>query len=253
METLTSLVTGCDSIVNIDLVFNAPPNAGIVAMSEFVCNENGNILNLNSLLTGADAGGTWTETSATPSTGFSGNQFDGTAQIPGDYTFRYTVISGNTCPDDFTEVTVTVEEPFTATLIASDNICNNTNNGNDPVLNFNELITDGNNNGTWTDSGGTGVDLSDLTNVSFDGIDANTYIFTYTTPTNGRCAGQDFSTSIIVEDCLCPSVTGEENYDGCQGDNFQVIVNNNLYNEANPTGMETLTSCLLYTSDAADE
>ena len=211
-------------------------------MSEFVCNENGNILNLNSLLTGADAGGTWTETSTTPSTGFSGNQFDGTAQIPGDYTFRYTVISGNTCPDDFTEVTVTVEEPFTATLIASDNICNNTNNGNDPVLNFNELITDGNNNGTWTDSGGTGVDLSDLTNVSFDGIAANTYIFTYTTPTNGSCAGQDFSTSIIVEDCLCPSVTGEENYDGCQGDNFQVIVNNNLYNEANPTGMETLTS-----------
>jgi len=242
METLISLVTGCDSIVSINLVFNPPPNAGIVAMPQSVCNENGNILNLNSLLTGADAGGIWTETSSIPSTGFSGNQFDGIGQIAGDYTFRYTVISGNTCPDDFIEVMVTVEEPFTATLILSDNICNNSDNGNDPILNFNELITGGNTNGTWTDTDMTNVNLSDLTNVSFDGISPNTYIFTYTTPTNGSCVGQSFTTSITVEDCLCPSVTGEETYDGCQGDNFQVTVNNNIYNEANPTGMETLIS-----------
>ena len=115
--------------MNINLVFEVPPNAGTANMPISTCNENGGAVNLNDLLSGADAGGVWTETTVPPSSGLSGNQFDGTGQAAGIYTFRYTV-SGTNCPDAFTEVMVTVDEPLTATVTASASICNNNDNGN---------------------------------------------------------------------------------------------------------------------------
>ena len=218
------------------------PNAGTPNTPANVCNENGNIIDLNSLLNGEDVGGTWTEVSTTPSTGLSGNQFDANNQNPGTYTFRYTVSNAN-CPDDFTDLTVNIDEPFTATLTISTSICNNNDSGNSSIFNFNNLITNGNINGTWTDTDLTGVDLNDLTNVSFDGIAADNYTFTYTTPANGDCPGQDFTTTILVEDCLCPSIIGDPvTYDGCQDDGFEISVNGMLYNQTNPTGIENFTS-----------
>ena len=38
------------------------------------------------------------------------------------------------------------------------------------------------------------------------------------------------------------SVTGNENYVGCEGDGYSVLVNGTLYDELNPAGMETLMS-----------
>ena len=129
METLTSLVTGCDSIVNINLIFNTPPSAGSSGANATACNEGGSIVNLFSLLSGADTGGTWTETSMTPSNGLTGNQFDPNGQDLGIYTFRYTVMSSNACPDDFTEVNVTVETGNTATLEPLTLVCNSSASG----------------------------------------------------------------------------------------------------------------------------
>lgn len=43
--------------------------------------------------------------------------------------------------------------------------------------------------------------------------------------------------------CLgCINATGEETYTGCQGDGYEVIVNGNTYNEATPTGTDTLVN-----------
>lgn len=232
---------GCDSIVTIDLDFALEANAGTPTGPLDICNDNQGIVDLNTLLTGADAGGVWTETSPTPSTGLSGNQFDGNGQITGTYIFRYTV-NLSTCPEDFTEVTINVGAPITATVAASDIVCNNTNNGNSSIVNFNDLITAGATNGIWTDENGVGVDLSDLTSVDFVGIPLGTYTFPYTTPANGNCPGQVYSTTIMVEDCICPSITTNENYTGCQGDDYEVIVNSVAYNETNPSGVETMTS-----------
>ncbi len=41
-----------------------------------------------------------------------------------------------------------------------------------------------------------------------------------------------------------PIVTGQELYSGCEGDGYNVLVNGIVYNEANPSGVETLTSSL---------
>ncbi len=39
-----------------------------------------------------------------------------------------------------------------------------------------------------------------------------------------------------------PTSVGQETHDGCEGDGYEVTVNNTLYNEANPTGTEVLTN-----------
>jgi|GEM_PF-1627703 len=231
---------GCDSFIMVELFFAIPPNAGIAAMPLTICNSGASVVDLSSLLVGADAGGSWIETSINPSTGFSDNQFDGNGQIPGTYTFRYTVISTSDCPNDFTEVTVTVDGPNTATVTTTVNIQNNNNSGNISILNFNTLITAGSTNGTWTDTDITGVDLTDLSNVDFVGVLPGVYMFTYTTSATGNCPGQSYSTSVVVEDGSCPSVTVNENYSGCEGDNYEVVVNNTIYNQNNPTGIEIM-------------
>ncbi len=234
-------MNGCDSIVNVDLVFATPPNAGMAATTGSVCNENDGLLDLNTLLNGADAGGIWTETSGNPSSGLSGNTFDGNGQNPGVYTFRYTV-SNNNCPDDFTEVMVEVLAPITATVATTGNICNSTDNGNSTVFDFSSLIAGGSTNGSWTDTDGAGVDLTDINNVNFLNVPAGVFQFTYTTPANGSCPGETYGVDILVEDCTCPAIVTEENYTGCEGDNFEVTVNGVLYDQANPVGTETLVS-----------
>ncbi len=242
IEVLPAIdINGCDSTVIIDLNFAIPPNSGIATGSISTCNENGNIIDLNNLLNGADAGGVWTETSTNPSTGFSGNLFDGTGQNAGAYEFRYTV-SGTDCPDAFTEVTVIVDAPLTATVIDMFTVCNNDIAGNNSIVNFNNLITAGNTAGTWFDADGVGVDLSDLANVTFDGVVPSVYSFPYVTPSNGNCPGVSYTCLITVESCICPPIILNENYNGCQGDDYEVIVNNVVYNQGNPTGTETMIS-----------
>ena len=84
------------------------------------CFEETEVADLNSLLSGADANGSWTETSSVPSQGnaFDPNNasFSTDGQIPGIYTFEYTVISSGACPDDATEVSVIIHELPNATV-----------------------------------------------------------------------------------------------------------------------------------------
>ena len=41
-------------------------------------------------------------------------------------------------------------------------------------------------------------------------------------------------------DCLCPTVYHTEFYSGCVGDGYSVTVGGNVYDNSNPTGMDTL-------------
>ena len=46
------------------------------------------------------------------------------------------------------------------------------------------------------------------------------------------------TTSLIFK----PNATGSETYDGCQGDGYSVMVGTSLYNEGNPSGIDTLVA-----------
>ncbi len=235
-------VNGCDSIVIVDLIFVTPPNAGTATGPLDMCNDEQGIVDLNTLLTGADLGGDWSEISTVPSTGFSGDQFDGDGQIPATYIFRYTV-SSTICGDVLTEVMINVAAPNTATVTSVATICNNNNNGNSSQLDFNSLITAGFTGGVWFDVDGVGVDLSNLCCVDFTGVLApSTWTFEYRTPANNGCPAQTYPMVVVVEDCICPPIMTNENYTGCEEDGYEVIVNGVVYNAINPIGVETMTS-----------
>ncbi len=98
------------AIVNVDPTISA----GAATQSLSYCFNENEMVTLIDLITGADANGTWTETSVTPSQGLAFDPFNGTfstnSQNPGNYTFEYTVSSPGVCPDDATEVSVVINQ-----------------------------------------------------------------------------------------------------------------------------------------------
>ena len=85
------------------------PSAGADGDGD-ICNEPGLFLDLNTLLSGHDGGGAWSEITAT------GGAFDeatgvltvGGGIVIGDYTFEYKVIGTAPCIDDVSSFTITV-------------------------------------------------------------------------------------------------------------------------------------------------
>jgi gliding motility-associated-like protein len=85
------------------------PTAGLDG-DGVICNATGLTFDLNSLLSGHDAGGIWSE--VTPTGGafnpISGIFTVGAPLTAGDYTFEYTVIGTFPCIDDVSEFTISV-------------------------------------------------------------------------------------------------------------------------------------------------
>ncbi len=96
---------------SIQVTVNASVNAGADNTANVCTNGGSTTLDLNTLLSGADAGGTWTETSGTPSGQFTvgTGMFDGNGLTIGNtYTFDYTVTGTAPCPNDVATMTITI-------------------------------------------------------------------------------------------------------------------------------------------------
>ena len=103
---------GCPLSNTLTVAVSAELSAGAPAAAPEVCFGESAVTDLNGLLTGADPGGSWTEVSATPSTGGAFNAAAGTfntnSQAAGTYTFRYTVTPAAPCSPASAEVSVVV-------------------------------------------------------------------------------------------------------------------------------------------------
>jgi len=97
--------------MNVEILIGEPANAGMPAEPYRLCEGVSEVISLDDLLTGADIGGSWTETSTTLSSGF--NDADGTlttdSEVAGTYTFEYTISDNDPCPPVSAEVTVIVD------------------------------------------------------------------------------------------------------------------------------------------------
>lgn len=84
------------------------------------------------------------------------------------------------------------------------------NSGVGPTfINFNTLVSGP--SGTWADIEGTGVNLSDLTNVSFLGIARDTYTFRFVTNTATLpCLNDTAYIDVIVNNCPCPTIAFQD-------------------------------------------
>lgn len=84
-------------------------------------------------------------------------------------------------------------------------VCNNIDSDEGVIVNFTNLVSGA--DGFWTDLDGSGVDLSDLTQVSFESITPGFYIFVYETTTAVTpCENVKGTVEIEVKECLCPSL-----------------------------------------------
>lgn len=96
----------------VTVTVNQPVSAGTVVAAPEFCVGTGSVVSLMSLLSGADPGGQWTETSPFPSQGGAFNASAGTflpnGQQAGTYSFRYRVTALAPCANDERTVLVTI-------------------------------------------------------------------------------------------------------------------------------------------------
>jgi gliding motility-associated-like protein len=224
----------CDYPQNSQIIIDVrqPLNAGMPGFPLEVCATTDTFIQLADLLTGADQGGIWSETSSVPTIGGGFNPANGTfdteIQVPGTYYFQYTVINAP-CPSDDATVTVKLSQPAMPGL-SKDTlmICQNVTE----LVDLFDLVEGETPNGVWQEtgnnpSGGNQFDPSAGTFTS-DNLTPGAYQFTYTVAGESPCPAG--STSVTIEILDLPSVNaGLESpyYLDCNEDLINLGDNNN--------------------------
>jgi len=73
-------------------------------------------------------------------------------------------------------------------------------------------------------------------------VNGNIYNETNPAGTELLLSGSGCDTTVNINLTFLTSLTSTETHDRCEGDSFSIIVNGTTYSEANPAGMETLTT-----------
>ncbi|UKN03841.1 PKD domain-containing protein [Paracrocinitomix mangrovi] len=175
--TVTGIAPCTQDVANFTILVTDLPTAGADNTST-LCNSAGTTLDLNTLLSGADAGGTWAETSGTPSNQFNTGTavLDASGVTAGTYTFTYDVAPNGTCPGDQAVFTITINQEAIA---GSDNIsslCNSPGTS----LDLNTLLNGNNQTGTWAETTGSGQFTAGTGMLDASNLAAGVYSFTYT-------------------------------------------------------------------------
>ena len=129
-----------------------------------------------------------------------------TVNAPGNYSVTVSSNSGCVGNDDFDVVQFT--SPF-ATVTPTASACDVQEPGGPSTsINFNALVTGGDQTGTWVqNSGPSTVNLTNTANVNFNGLNAGTYTFTYTTATaTAPCTDKPYPLTVTITSCACPPV-----------------------------------------------
>jgi gliding motility-associated-like protein len=221
-ETL-SAANGCDSVVTIDLVF-LPNTTGAVNYSG--CEGDGHSVTVNGVLYNeSNPSGTETLTNA--------NNCDSVVTVNLVFLPNTTgTVNYTGCEGDGHSVTVNgtlyneSNPTGTETLMAA--------NGCDSVVTVN-LIFHPETSSTVSHNGCLGDGFS---------VTVNGTIYDESNPTGTEILTNVNSCDSVVTINLSflPNITGAVNYSGCEGDGYSVVVNGNLYNEANPTGTEVFVA-----------
>ena len=163
----------------------APTSGTAVSPNLILCNTD-TALDLDTSLTGADAGGSWSDDDTTG--GLAGNMFDSSGLATGTYDFTYTVAALGPCPQTQTTVSIEVTAaPNAGVAVAISDICDT-----ETALDLTTGLTGQDAGGSWNDDDGTGgltLNLFDAT-----GVAAGTYNFTYTVAPTGPCVVADTET-----------------------------------------------------------
>ncbi len=221
----TFLINGCDpGIYNLRFTFDAAPLVGCPDSAEIeifiqalptisisgdtsTCGQT--IVLLNTVLGGSAIGVQWTTsglgsyddpTSLNPV--YTPSVFDVAAAQVNLIATAIDTFGFCSVPADTISLFL-VTPPSTTFSALIDTLCNHPDSGS--VINFTSFIVQGDGTGLWADFDGAGVNLSDPTQVDFDGVVPGNYRFVYTTQTAlAPCTDSMYVFTVLVEDCACP-------------------------------------------------
>jgi gliding motility-associated-like protein len=190
--TISGFPGNCPDSDVVSITVNPEPDAGLAIAPAQVCVGDDSLLVLNQLISGADAGGVWMETSVNPSTGGAFNASNGTfrsgGQNSGTYTFQYLVSGSPPCPNASTTVEVVVENLPSADAGADDALtCEKTS----IVLGGSGTSTGPEFTYLWTTVGGTLMNPTSLNATA-------TKTGTYTLTVRNTVTGCESSDQIVV-------------------------------------------------------
>lgn len=195
--TVTAVAPCVNDVANFAITVGAVPNAG-ADNSVALCNTPGSTFTVSTLLSGANPGGVWAETSAVPSgqftTGTSVLNVANTAA--GTYTFTYTIPAVGPCPTDQAVFTVTVSQYANAGADNNSAVCNAPGSS----INLNTLLSGNNATGTWAETTSSGQFNAGTGLFTSAGLVAGTYSFTYTVAASAPCTPDVANFNIIVID-----------------------------------------------------
>ncbi len=221
-ETLTN-AAGCDSVVVVNLVYNSASTGdelydGCFGDGYSVVVGGNTYDEANPIGTEVITNAAGCDSTVTVNLTFS-NSVAGDELYDGCFGDGYSVVVGGTTYD---ETNPTGTETLTSSA-GCDSIVT-------IVLNFDDVL-----NGAEIYDGCQGDGYSVV-------VGGNTYDETNPTGIETLTSSVGCDSIVAINLNFNASTAGEELYTGCQGDGYATVVNGNVYNEANPTGMETLTS-----------
>lgn len=219
-------VTGCYDYEQVILTWGTGGVAG-ADNSVSYCNSSGTV-DLNALLSGADLGGTWAETTMAPSGQFNTTTgvLDLTGLMTGVYTFTYTVAG---CPGfDVADITISLG----ALDAGADNtasLCNSSGT----TLDMNSLVSPGIAAGIWEETTASGQFNTTTGVFNASGVPANLYNFIYIVIGTAPCVNDTASFDISVEQEVS---AGLDNLSALCNSGGNTIDLNTLLNGQDPGG-----------------
>jgi len=144
------------------------------------------------------------------------------------------------CSDDAT-LYIEFLENVTTEVGPGATVCNTADGPISSSTDLSEQIISGISTGTWTDVTGSGAAVTGTT-YDFNGVEAGTYTFNYTTPDSGGCPSESFDIEIIVDDCTtalaCPTLltTAEGSNEICEGESVDLTVYESMITVDDPDG-----------------
>ncbi|MEP1487572.1 MAG: hypothetical protein ABJK28_03990, partial [Algibacter sp.] len=189
----------CDSeTTQVEIVIDEPFDPGTPGSLEY-CNNSvpTTDLNLFNELGGAlkDSNGTWSGGPFTTSNGNLGTVNITTLTTPGVYTFTYTVPSNGLCPENSSDVTITILlAPESGTANTPVEFCEGAASTSFDLY---SLITGESGTGTWTNNN-TSTVVASPESIDLSGFTADTYNFTFNIDPIGGCDDVDVVASIII-------------------------------------------------------
>lgn len=135
-------------------------------------------------------------------------------KVSAEGSYKVTVTKG-TCEGEGTHIVINETSPNISITVDNTSTCNNNEEDNSSFVDLSSLYTA--DPGEWTVKDNTiTVDLTDPTNVNFEGVTPGTYTLVYTTNNAvAPCENVYDEITIEVKECLCPGIELKTIADQC--------------------------------------